>query len=121
MEAAANNHEGPPTRWAFAARVNSMKELWIAAVEILTAPNEAGNTRAYTNVVAWARDGEEFERTVSTIFARRHWTVLGIARRDRVADCRAIVGDVAELVEQGRRQPGGCVFGTLFYYPSKPA
>jgi hypothetical protein len=32
-----------------------------------------------------------------------------------------ITEELAEQIEHAKTQPGGCVFGTLHYYPSKPA
>jgi hypothetical protein len=32
-----------------------------------------------------------------------------------------VIEEVAEQIEQAKNKPGACVFGTLHYYPSKPA
>jgi hypothetical protein len=98
-----------------------MKELWTGQVHILTPPAELGNTRALTNVVAWAEDAEDFQRRVSSIFARRHWSILSVQQCKRADDCSMIIEELAEQIEHAKTQPGGCVFGTLHYYPSKPA
>ena len=58
-----------------AARVTFMKELWTAQMHILMPPTEFGDTRALTNVVAWAEDAESFTAVVSSIFTRRHWSI----------------------------------------------
>jgi hypothetical protein len=104
-----------------AARVTQMKELWTAQMHILTPPAEFGDTRAFTNVVAWAEDAEDFTSVVSSIFARRHWSILSVKQCERAADCTTIKEELAEQIEQARKQQGGCIFGTLHYYPSKPA
>jgi hypothetical protein len=98
-----------------------MKELWTAQVHVLTPPVEFGDTKAYTNVVAWAESAENFAAIVSALFARRHWSVLGLQQCKRAADCTAMIEELAEQIEQARRQPAGCVIGTMQYYPSKPA
>jgi 2-oxo-4-hydroxy-4-carboxy--5-ureidoimidazoline (OHCU) decarboxylase len=98
-----------------------MKELWTAQVHLLTPPAERGNTRALTNVVAWATDAEDFSTRITSIFERRHWTILNVRRCQRAAECTAMVEELAEQVEHARKQPGGCVFGTLHYYPSRIA
>ena len=98
-----------------------MKELWTAQVHILTPPAEFGDTRAMTNVVAWAENAEDFGTRVSSIFNRRHWTVLGMKQCKRAAECTAVVEELAEQIEHAKAETGGCVFGTLHYYPSKPA
>jgi hypothetical protein len=96
-----------------------MKELWTAQMHILTPPSEHGDTRAFTNVVAWAEDAENLTAEVSSIFARRHWSILSVQQCRRAVDCTAIKEELAEQIENARKQPGGCFFGTLHYYPSK--
>lgn len=98
-----------------------MKELWTAQVRLLTPPAEFGDTKAFTNVVAWAEDAENFTAAVSSIFARRHWSILGVQQCQRAADCTAMTEELSEQIEQAKSQPGICIFGTLHYYPSKPA
>jgi hypothetical protein len=98
-----------------------MQELWMGQVHILTPPAEFGNTRALTNVVTWAEDAEDFTARVAAIFARRHWTLLNVQHCRPAGDCKAVIEEVAEQIEQAKNKPGACVFGTLHYYPSKPA
>lgn len=98
-----------------------MKELWIAAIEVVTAPNSSGNTRAFTNVVTWAEDADDFSVVTAAIFGRRDWSIASIHRCKRVDECPDLDADVAEQVERASAEPGSCIFGTLFYYPSKPA
>jgi hypothetical protein len=98
-----------------------MKELWTAQVHLLTPPAEFGDTRCCTNVVAWAEDAEDFRSTVAAILARRHWSVLSVRQCQRAADCAALIEEHAEQIERAKREPGSCIFGTLQYYPSRPA
>jgi hypothetical protein len=103
------------------ARVTLMKELWAAQIHILTPPAEFGDTKAFTNVVAWAENAEDFRAAVSSVFARRHWSILNMKDCKPAADCTAMIEELAEQIERAKQQPGGCIFGTLHYYPSKPA
>jgi hypothetical protein len=98
-----------------------MKELWTAQLHILTPPAEFGDTRAFTNVVAWAEDAEGFTAAVSSMFAGRHWSILGVQQCRRTADCTAIKAELQEQIEHASKKPGGCTIGTLHYYPSRPA
>jgi hypothetical protein len=98
-----------------------MKELWTAQVHLLTPPAEFGDTKCCTNVVAWAEDSEELEATISSIFARRNWSILSVHKCKRAVECKSMIQELAEQIEQAGMEPGGCVFGTLHYYPSKPA
>ncbi|MFZ1085724.1 MAG: hypothetical protein WAN35_12230 [Terracidiphilus sp.] len=98
-----------------------MSELWTAQVHLLTPAAEFGDTKCCTNVVAWAETSEDFTATVAAIFARRHWTILSVLHCKRAAECETVIEELAEQIEAARRRPGGCIFGTLHYYPSKPA
>jgi len=98
-----------------------MKELWTAQVHLLTPPAEFGDTKCCTNVVAWAQDAEDFAATVSAIFARRHWSILSVLQCRRAAECTTMVAELAAQIERARMEPESCIFGTLHYYPSKPA
>jgi hypothetical protein len=98
-----------------------MKELWTAQVHLLTPPAEFGDTKCWTNVVTWAEDADDFAATVSTILARRHWSILDVQQCKRAADCTAMIAELSDQIEHARIQPGSCIFGTLHYYPSKPA
>jgi hypothetical protein len=33
----------------------------------------------------------------------------------------AMIEELAKQIEQAKSQPGECIFGTLHYYPSRPA
>ena len=98
-----------------------MKELWTAQVHLLTPPAEFGDTKCCTNVVAWAESAEDFATTVAAIFERRSWTILSVHNCRRATECGAMTEELDEQMEAARRQPGSCIFGTLHYYPSKPA
>jgi hypothetical protein len=96
-----------------------MKDIWTAQVHLLTPPAEHGDTKAWANVVAWAEDAEDFAATISAIFARRHWSILDIQQCMPAAECKAMIAELAQQVEEARLQPGSCIFGTLQYYPSR--
>ena len=102
------------------AGISMMKELWTAQVHLLTPPSQEGNTRCCTNVVTWATDPVDYEAQIATIFARRHWSILRIRQCVRVADCISTTEELGRQIERAEHRPGSCIFGTLFYYPSKP-
>ena len=99
----------------------TMKELWTAHVHLLTPPGEFGDTKAFTNVVAWADSPEDFTATISPILARRHWSILSVQQCKPATACTSMIEELSKQIEQAKQQPGSCVFGTLHYYPSKPA
>ena len=98
-----------------------MKELWTAQVHLLTPPAEFGDTKCCTNVVEWAEDEEDFAATVAAIFERRSWTILSVHHCKRAAECAVMIEELSEQIERAKIEPNSCIFGTLQYYPSKPA
>jgi hypothetical protein len=98
-----------------------MKKLWTGQVHVLTPPAKGGDTRAFTNVVAWAEDADDFAGSVAKIFARRHWTILNVQQCMPAAECAVMTAELAEQVERAKEESDACVFGTLHYYPSRPA
>jgi 2-oxo-4-hydroxy-4-carboxy--5-ureidoimidazoline (OHCU) decarboxylase len=98
-----------------------MKELWTAQIHLLTPPAEFGDTKCCTNVVAWAEDEEDFTATVSAIFERRSWTILSVHQCKRAAECTAMIAELEEQIERAKMELDCCIFGTLHYYPSRPA
>jgi hypothetical protein len=96
-----------------------MNALWTAQVHLLTPPNEVGDTRCYTNVVAWGRTAAEFGANVTTILGRRAWTVLSIVQCRRSEQCILPSDEMTAQIEEAGRIEGSCIFGTLHYYPSK--
>jgi hypothetical protein len=98
-----------------------MKELWTAQVHLLTPPVEFGDTKCFTNVVAWADGPEDYRATITPVLEKRHWSILRVQQCKRVSDCTGVIVEHAEQIEQARQKPGSCVYGTLHYYPSKPA
>ncbi len=98
-----------------------MKEIWTARVEVLTPPCSTGNTKAFTNVVLWAEDQPDIKKIVSEVFAKYSWSVLGVENCVRAADCEVISSELAEQIETAKPLPKACIFGTLHYYPSRPA
>ena len=103
------------------ALMRTMKELWTALVELLTPPNETGNTKCYTNVVAWADDPKDYSDVISSLFEKSDCSVLEIEQCVRVSDCTDIPEELLEQIERAKTHPEDCIFGHLHYYPSKPS
>jgi hypothetical protein len=43
-------------------------ELWIGRVEVLTQATDSGDTKAFTNVITWANNADEFSIMVAHVF-----------------------------------------------------
>jgi len=96
-----------------------MKELWTARVEIMTAPTETGDTKAFTNIVALAETAQEYSERIAELLALDNCSVLGIEDCVRVAECKDAPEALAGQIARARAHPSDCIFGTLHYYPSK--
>jgi len=98
-----------------------MSELWTGLFELLTPPSEFRDTGCFTNIVAWADNAEDFRLKVSRILERDSWFVVSVENCVTVRTCEDVPDELAEQIETARTRPDDCVFGTLHYFPSKPA
>jgi hypothetical protein len=99
-----------------------MRELWIDLVEVLTLPSaDRGDTRAFTNVVTWASTVSEYVSSVTTVFEKYGWSVLGIENERPVASQSVFSDEIAEIIESAKYNPNACIFATFYTYPSKPS
>jgi hypothetical protein len=99
-----------------------MRQLWIGVVEILTESSvKGGDTRAFTNVVTWARNAPDFVRSVTAVFSEYGWTVLGTENKRPIAREAGFNEEITEIIERAKVNPNACIFATFYYYPSKPA
>jgi hypothetical protein len=101
--------------------MSAMNELWTGRFELLTPPTEFGDTGCYTNIVAWANDAADFQAKVSRILEKDSWFVVAIDNCLPIDECEKIPDQLAEQIETARTRPDDCVYGTLHYFPSKPA
>ena len=49
------------------------------------------------------------------------WFVVNVDNCMIVAECEDVPDELAEQMETAKTHPDDCVFGTLHYFPSKPA
>lgn len=99
-----------------------MRELWIGVVEVLTEPSVGnGHTRAFTNVVTWASTVSDYVDSVTPVFTKYGWTVLGTENERPIADETGFCDEIVEIIESAQQNPKACIFATFHYYPSKPA
>ena len=98
-----------------------MKELWTGLFELLTPPSETGDTGCFTNIVAWASNAEDFQAKVSRILEKDSWFVVSVEKCVTVGVGEDVPDELAEQIETAKTRPDDCVFGTLHYFPSKPA
>jgi hypothetical protein len=102
--------------------IESMKELWIGVVEVLTEPSSGdGNTRAFTNVITWATSVSTFLAKVTSVFSEYGWNVLGTENVRPISLEVDFDEEIVEIIERARANPNACIYATFHYYPSKPA
>ena len=97
-----------------------MKELWTGRVELLTPPTDFGDTKAFTNVVTWAVDAQQFRDRVASVFEEYGWTLIGVEECGPVSAHGSPGEAIFDAAEKARDNPNACVYTIFHYYPSKP-
>jgi hypothetical protein len=98
-----------------------MRELWTGLFELLTPPSDSGNTGCFTNIVAWADDAGDFRAKVARILEKDSWFVANAENCVTVSEAGGVPDELAEQIDTAKTHPDDCIFGTLHYFPSKPA
>jgi sulfur relay (sulfurtransferase) complex TusBCD TusD component (DsrE family) len=99
-----------------------MKGLWIGRVEILTEPTEFGDTKAFTNVVARAKNAADFRQFVSSVCEKYDWSLIGVEVCNLASDLVGVTSEeLLEALNRAKDYPEACIFTTLYYYSSKPS
>jgi hypothetical protein len=97
-----------------------MKELWTAQVHLLTPPAEFGDTKCFTNVVAWADSSDDYTAKISRLLEPESIFVLEVENAHLVADYKEIPEAMSRFIEWAKSHPEDCIIGNREYYPSKP-
>jgi len=97
----------------------AMKELWTGRVEVLTPPTEFGDTRAFTNVVAWASNARQFRDRVASVFSEYGWSLIDVEECGPESTRESVGEVVSDAAEKARDNPNACIYATFRYYPSK--
>jgi hypothetical protein len=96
-----------------------MKELWTGLVEVLTPPTGIGDTKAFTHVVTWARNSQEFRDQVESVFEEYGWSLIGVEECSPVPAHESLDDEMSEVVARAKGNPKACIYTTFYYYPSK--
>jgi hypothetical protein len=94
-------------------------ERWIGRVEVLTPATDRGDTKAFTNVITWARNPDEFRTTVAGVFDEYGWSLLGVEDCHPVASRTGYDAEFLEGIERARGNLNACIYPTFHYYPSQ--
>ena len=97
------------------------QELWIGVVEVKPLDREAyGAAGAFTNIVTWARDVEEFRAKSEIIAAPLDMYVMGVEDAEpltqRLAKCQ-LAEEIADMVFRAESNPNAIIYGTFHRYP----
>jgi hypothetical protein len=98
-----------------------MKELWTGLVELLTPPSKEGDTKCYTNVVAWANSPADYSATIARLLESDGMFVLEIDKCHPIADYEEIPEEMSRFIEWARNHPDDYVTGDRHYFPSRLA
>ncbi len=97
-------------------------ELWIGLVDLKPLDRkEYGAAGAFTNIVTWARDSDEFRRKAETIAATLDLYVAEIEDAgplsDRIAK-HSVSDEIEDMIRRAEFNPQAIVYGTFHRYPS---
>jgi hypothetical protein len=98
-----------------------MKTLWTAKVEMMTPPEESGNTKCFTNVFAWASDPEDFAATISRHLEQEGVSLIAIEASHAVASNEVFPEETQHFIDWVREHPGEFTTADRHYYPSRPS
>ena len=93
----------------------------MALVKLLTPPSQSGDTACFTSVVAWAKDPEDYAARISRMLEKISYHVVQVDQCIRVPDGANVSAELYDQIHRATMHPQDCVFGTLHYYPSRPA
>ena len=80
-----------------------MNQLWTGLFELLTPPDESGNTGCFTNIVSWATDAEDFRLKVTQIMEKDYCFVVNVENCVTVSKDEDVPDELAgRLAEPGR-------------------
>ena len=96
-----------------------VKQLWIGTVELLTEPGQDGNTRAFTNVIAWANELADYQETVASVVSEYDWTLLATESARPIDDGEEFNQEISEIISTAKSNANACIVATLHYYPSR--
>ena len=97
-----------------------MKELWIGLVELLTPPSEFGDTKCWTNLLAWADSPGDFETTISRFLEQESMFLLATEWCHPVADYEEVPEEMVKFIEWAKLHPDDWLAADRHYFPSKP-
>jgi hypothetical protein len=96
-------------------------ELWIGLVELRPRDKKAfGAAGAYTNIVTWARNAEEFRSKVDIIAKNMDFFVIGIEEEEPLAarlSTSEMTEEVEDMVRRAEANPNAIVYGAFHTYP----
>lgn len=96
-------------------------ELWIGLVELKPLDRERyGAAGAFTNIVTWASDHEDFRRKAEIIAATLDMFVIDVAGAEPVAQRAekwSMTEEIDDMLSRAQCNPDAIVYGTFHRYP----
>ena len=94
------------------------QELWIGVVELKPLNRQAyGAAGAFTNIVTWARDVEEFSEIIAATLDMYVMDVEDVEPLiQRTAKCR-LAEEITDMAFRAESNPNAIIYGTFHRYP----
>lgn len=101
----------------------AIPELWSALVQLKPLKgDEYGMSGAFTNIVTWARNAEEFRAKADTIAATLNMYVVEVEEAAPVGDYSdGWHEEFEDMVRRAESNPNAIIYGTFHRYPHEEA
>ena len=94
-------------------------EIWIGTIEVYFANPETPSVwkPAFTTVMTWACNSEEFSQKCTRMVERQGWKLLGIDRANPVSDKDEFSEETEDMLERTKSNPTAIIYGAFHTYP----
>jgi hypothetical protein len=102
-------------------------ELWIGVAHVRKLEGcelLENSTGAYTNIITWASNEDEYRSKVELIASKLRLFVLEVEATEPVSQRKRkfqLDEELEELVESAERNPNAILYGTFYTYPKDDA
>ncbi|HZU26197.1 MAG TPA: hypothetical protein VFA04_11780 [Bryobacteraceae bacterium] len=100
-------------------------ELWIGLVEMKPLDRKAyGAAGAFTNIVTWAADPEQFRHKAEVLAGTLDMYVFGVEGAEPLADRAArstLADEIEDMMIRAEGNPNAIIYGTFHRYPHDEA
>lgn len=73
--------------------------------------------RAFTVVMTWASNSEEFRQKCNRMLESYGWELLGVEKANPIPDEGVFSDEVEDMLERTKGNPNAIIYGTFHTYP----